>query len=62
MKKKKLSGLNLNKKTISALKDSEANRLKGGLTECGACHTGYVSCAIACNSGPGNYTQFSACC
>jgi hypothetical protein len=55
MKKKKLSGLNLNKKTISALKDSVTTRLMGGQTEdpvaCGA--TEYISCAVACGGGTG---------
>jgi len=53
MKKKKLSGLSLNKKTVTALNDSVAHRLKGGITENAAACAGtqYVSCARDCNGG-----------
>ncbi|MCF8716356.1 class I lanthipeptide [Joostella atrarenae] len=48
MKKRKLSGLSLNKKKVSELNETITNMLKGG-------GTGYVSCAIQCGGG-GNHT------
>ncbi len=54
MKKKKLTGLSLNKKKISNLTKSLTHSIKGGMiTEIGngnTCVTNYASCAHACTN------------